>query len=193
MKTNNIIKALSITFVLLIFLSACQTEQSLKRDIANLMAKDVKNYTKKAIDVVSFGVGSRVINSMIDDKMQDSLVLNNFIVYVKEDLETVKDKKMLREYKKNAKTRNLFLFNSIVKNSPEIKRDIEARFRFGAILFDEILRAVDFYHENCRNNGNLVFSLDAQYFIEKNGGSLLLDNILEMRKGVFNNNDKLVF
>jgi hypothetical protein len=143
MKTNNIIKALSITFVLLIFLSACQTEQSLKRDIANLMAKDVKNYTKKAIDVVSFGVGSRVINSMIDDKMQDSLVLNNFIVYVKEDLETVKDKKMLREYKKNAKTRNLFLFNSIVKNSPEIKRDIEARFRFGAILFDEILRAME--------------------------------------------------
>jgi hypothetical protein len=59
--------------------------------------------------------------------------------------------------------------------------------------FDEIIKAVDFYHQNCRDNGNLVFSLDAQYFIEKNGGSLLLDNLLEMRKGVFVKNDKLVF
>ena len=32
----------------------------------------------------------------------------------------------------------------------------------------EILRAVDFYHQNSKDNGNLVFSLDAQYFIEKN-------------------------
>jgi hypothetical protein len=74
-----------------------------------------------------------------------------------------------------------------------IKKKIENFINKFKTNSDEILKAVDFYHENCRNNGNLVYSLDAQYFIEKNGGSLLLDNILEMRKGVFVNNDKLIF
>lgn len=74
-----------------------------------------------------------------------------------------------------------------------IKKKLEAFNNKYKTSFDEILKAVDFYHENCRNNGNLVFSLDAQYFIDKNGGSLLLDNILEMRKGVFVKNDKLIF
>lgn len=40
-----------------------------------------------------------------------------------------------------------------------------------------ILEAVDHYHRNCQN---LQYSYDAQYFIEKNGGSLLLDVIAEM-------------
>jgi hypothetical protein len=74
-----------------------------------------------------------------------------------------------------------------------IKKKLEVFINKYKTSSEEILKAVDFYHENCRNNGNLVFSLDAQYFIEKNGGSLLLDNILEMRKGVFIKNDKLVF
>lgn len=92
-----------------------------------------------------------------------------------------------------------FTINSLginkVSFSPKslIKKKLENFNNKYKTSFDEILKAVDFYHENCRNNGNLVFSLDAQYFIEKNGGSLLLDNILEMRKGVFVKNDKLIF
>jgi hypothetical protein len=37
---------------------------------------------------------------------------------------------------------------------------------------------VDHYNKNCQN---LQYSYDAQYFIEKNGGSLLLDVIAEMK------------
>jgi len=74
-----------------------------------------------------------------------------------------------------------------------IKKKLEVFINKYKTSFDEILRAVDFYHQNIKDNGNLAFSLDAQYFIEKNGGSLLLDNILEMQKGVFIKNDKLVF
>ena len=43
---------------------------------------------------------------------------------------------------------------------------------------EDILLAVDKYHNYCRNEfGSLQYSLDAQYFIEKDGGSLLLDFI----------------
>ena len=74
-----------------------------------------------------------------------------------------------------------------------IKKKLEVFINKYKTSSEEILRAVDFYHQNSKDNGNLVFSLDAQYFIEKNGGSLLLDNILEMQKGVFLKDDKLVF
>lgn len=105
---------------------------------------------------------------------------------------TINDELVDKYYEKFT---NDILGISKVSFSPKslIKKKLEAFNNKYKTTFDEILKAVDFYHENCRNNGNLVFSLDAQYFIEKNGGSLLLDNILEMRKGVFNNNDKLVF
>jgi hypothetical protein len=54
----------------------------------------------------------------------------------------------------------------------------------------EILQAVDYYHQNA---DDIRYTLDAQYFIEKDGGSLLIDTINEMKEGIFSNQDKLVF
>jgi hypothetical protein len=55
---------------------------------------------------------------------------------------------------------------------------------------EEILYAVNYYHQNA---DDLRYTLDAQYFIEKEGGSLLLDTINEMKEGIFSDQDKLVF
>ena len=140
MSYNNIKFNFSISILVIFLIVSCQSKHSLKRDIARIMAKDVKSYTKKAIGTLTFGTGDKLINNIIDDKMQDTLVLNNFIVYVKNDLESIDDTKFLRELKRNKKTRNLFLVQSLIKNSDKIKEDIESRFKFGAILFDEILR-----------------------------------------------------
>jgi hypothetical protein len=122
---------------------SCQSKQSLKRDIANIMARDVKAYTKKAINKLTLGAGSRVIDNFIDDKMQDSIVLNNFITYVVDDLEDIEDVRKLREIKKNKKNRNLFLLQSLVKNSSRIKEDISSKFVVGAMIFEEIMKAIE--------------------------------------------------
>jgi hypothetical protein len=142
MKTFTAKHYLVIILASLLFIASCQNKHSLKRDIARIMAKDVKNYTKKALGTLTLGTGDKLINNLIDDKMQDSLVLNNFIVYVKNDLENIEDIKYLRELKRNKKTRNLFLLQSLVKNSETIKEDIKSKFVIGAILFDEILKLI---------------------------------------------------
>jgi hypothetical protein len=142
MKTFTAKHYLILILASLLFIASCQNKHSLKRDIARIMAKDVKNYTKKAIGTLTLGTGDKLINNLIDDKMQDSLVLNNFIVYVKNDLENIEDIKYLRELKRNKKTRNLFLLQSLVKNSETIKEDIKSKFVIGAILFDEILKLI---------------------------------------------------
>jgi hypothetical protein len=142
MKTFTAKHYLILILASLLFIVSCQSKHSLKRDIARIMAKDVKNYTKKALGTLTLGTGDKLINNLIDDKMQDSLVLNNFIVYVKNDLENIEDIKYLRELKRNKKTRNLFLLQSLVKNSETIKEDIKSKFVIGAILFDEILKLI---------------------------------------------------
>jgi hypothetical protein len=142
MKTFTAKHYLILILASLLFIASCQNKHSLKRDIARIMAKDVKNYTKKALGTLTLGTGDKLINNLIDDKMQDSLVLNNFIVYVKNDLENIEDIKYLRELKRNKKTRNLFLLQSLVKNSETIKEDIKSKFVIGAILFDEILKLI---------------------------------------------------
>jgi hypothetical protein len=142
MKTFRAKHYLILILASLLFIASCQNKHSLKRDIARIMAKDVKSYTKKAIGTLTFGTGDKLINNIIDDKMQDTLVLNNFIVYVKNDLENIEDIKYLRELKRNKKTRNLFLLQSLVKNSEKIKEDIKSKFVIGAILFDEILKLI---------------------------------------------------
>ena len=47
----------------------------------------------------------------------------------------------------------------------------------------QVLEAVDNYHQQCFDNGNITFSSDAQYFIEKDGGSLLLDFVNDIKTG----------
>lgn len=54
----------------------------------------------------------------------------------------------------------------------------------------EIIDAVNYYHHNAND---LRYTLDAQYFIEKDGGSLLIDTINEMKQGIFSDQDKLIF
>ena len=54
----------------------------------------------------------------------------------------------------------------------------------------EIIEAVKYYHQTA---DDIRYTLDAQYFIEKDGGSLLIDTINEMKEGVFNYQDKLVY
>ena len=68
---------------------------------------------------------------------------------------------------------------SKVKWSPsqQIKKKLQGFMQKYKVSEEAILEAVDYYHKNC---DNIRYSLDAQYFIEKDGASLLLDNIVEM-------------
>jgi hypothetical protein len=75
--------------------------------------------------------------------MQDSIVQNNFLAYVKEDLDNVKDMKILKEYKKDPKKRNMFLLNSILRNSGRIKEDLEDRFQFAAMFVEQIIKLIE--------------------------------------------------
>lgn len=73
--------------------------------------------------------------------------------------------------------------------SNKVKTKLEAFMKRYKTSKIEILEAVQYYHNNAQD---LRYTLDAQYFIDKNGGSLLLDTIHEMRKGIFSTQDKLL-
>jgi len=67
---------------------------------------------------------------------------------------------------------------------------LESFMRKYKVSSEEILDAVNYYHQNA---DDLRYTLDAQYFIEKDGGSLLIDTINEMKEGIFSYQDKLVY
>jgi hypothetical protein len=60
----------------------------------------------------------------------------------------------------------------------KVKTKLQTFMQMYKVDLPTILDAVDHYHRNCQN---LQYSYDAQYFIEKNGGSLLLDVITELK------------
>ena len=58
---------------------------------------------------------------------------------------------------------------------------------------EQILEAVDLYHQKFLSEGNISYSLDAQYFIEKNDSSTLLDFVNDIKSGnVYNSNSDFV-
>lgn len=132
-----------IIFSNVFFLYSCQTKESLRNDIEIRMAKDVKGYFKSSVDKLTFGAGSKFLDSVLDDKMQDTIVLKSFITYVKDDLDAVDDINKLREYKRDKISRNRFLAYSIIKNSNQIKEDLTVRIKIGAMIFDEIIKIIE--------------------------------------------------
>ena len=72
----------------------------------------------------------------------------------------------------------------------KVRQKLETFMKKYKVTEQEILDAVNYYHENSRD---LRYSLDAQYFIDKEGGSLLLDTINEIKLGIYTTQDKLYY
>lgn len=108
-----------------------------------------------------------------------------------EKYQPIVSEELLEEYMRLFSKQNLQEINK-KSFSPKNKvfSKLESFMRKYKVSSSEILDAVNYYHQNAND---LRYTSDAQYFIEKDGGSLLLDTINEMKEGVFSNQDKLVF
>jgi hypothetical protein len=62
----------------------------------------------------------------------------------------------------------------------KVKSKLQTFMQKYKVSLDIILEAVDYYHRQCALENRIMYSSDAQYFIEKNGASLLLDIISDM-------------
>ena len=108
---------------------------------------------------------------------------------------TKKDSSFLEEYISRFTTEKLGINKRAYSPESKVREKLDNFFLKNNVTKQEVLDAVDHYHNEMRNDGKITFSLDAQYFIEKDGGSLMIDIINnDVRKGKnVNYSDKLVF
>ena len=108
-----------------------------------------------------------------------------------EKYQTLVSEEFLEEYMRLFSKQNLQGINKkAFSPKNKVLSKLESFMRKYKVSSSEILQAVDYYHQNA---DDIRYTLDAQYFIERDGGSLLIDTINEMKEGIFSNQDKLVF
>jgi hypothetical protein len=108
-----------------------------------------------------------------------------------EKYQTLVSEEFLEEYMRLFSKQNLQGINKkAFSPKNKVLSKLESFMRKYKVSSSEILHAVDYYHQNA---DDIRYTLDAQYFIERDGGSLLIDTINEMKEGIFSNQDKLVF
>jgi hypothetical protein len=67
--------------------------------------------------------------------------------------------------------------------SAKVKQKLDDFFLKNNVTKQEVLDAVEHYHNTIASEGDMRYSLDAQYLIEKDGASLLIDLINEVKSG----------
>jgi hypothetical protein len=87
----------------------------------------------------------------------------------------------LAQYLSMFKAENIGINKTSHSPSQIVRKKLESFIdKYNIKDFSIILQAVSAYHISCINENRIQYSSDAQYFIEKDGGSLLLDTINSM-------------
>ena len=72
--------------------SKSSREQTLRIEVQRLLAEDVRVLSQSAINSVSFGFGSALVNTILSKETQDSLILSPLLPYIQKELAQKKKK-----------------------------------------------------------------------------------------------------
>jgi hypothetical protein len=99
----------------------------------------------------------------------------------KEEKSEIRDE-FLQAYIDKFKADNIGINKNSFSPKQKVRKKLESFFKKYKTDEQSILDAVDYYHKKMYTENKIQYSLDAQYFIEKDGGSLLLDMLTEAKE-----------
>ena len=124
----------SVIIFSLLFSSCGEGNKDLARKNAEkAVAADIKVVTKGALDKLSLGFGSMVMDLTMNSNEQDSLFVAPLMPFVKKELRTM-DEKALHQIAKDKTTRYKFIGSTLLKNKDTIVTSIAAKYKAAGAL-----------------------------------------------------------
>lgn len=124
----------SVIIFSLLFSSCGEGNKDLARKNAEkAVAADIKVVTKGALDKLSLGFGSMVMDLTMNSNEQDSLFVAPLMPFVKKELRTM-DEKALHQIAKDKTTRYKFIGSTLLKNKDTIVTSVNAKYKAAGAL-----------------------------------------------------------
>ena len=135
----------SVIIFSLLFSSCGEGNKDLARKNAEkAVAADIKVVTKGALDKLSLGFGSMVMDLTMNSNEQDSLFVAPLMPFVKKELRTM-DEKALQQIAKDKTTRYKFIGSTLLKNKDVIVTSVSDKYKAAGALVNA---AIEIYENS---------------------------------------------
>ena len=134
---------LATLFIILAIYSCNSNTQSsedalLRKNVEKSICTDIRELSHKAVDGISMGVGSMVINNLVSESQQDSMIMKPFLPILKEELK-LKNKNELIELSNKKSKRFALIGNLMLKNKELIISKVNDTYTFAAPLVEKAI------------------------------------------------------
>ncbi|MFM7767983.1 MAG: hypothetical protein ACKO9S_09020 [Bacteroidota bacterium] len=102
-----------------------------ERKLEKAISDDVRSITHTSINAMSMGVGSMVMNSVMSESEQDSMLMKPFIPILKEEVVLLSDKD-LKKVNKDKSERYTFIAKIMVKHKDPLVEGVKKTYSFAA-------------------------------------------------------------
>ncbi len=139
-------------FSIILFISCSNKEKessNLDKERLNaetLIASDVRLLTNKALDNISLGFGSIILNAALTTNEQDSILLSPFIPLLEKELKT-QNEEDLKAINSDKMKRFKFTAMALIKNKELIKQKASEKFKGAGTLIDKVIVMMQSYSE----------------------------------------------
>ena len=141
MRINLSTFTLFLCFILLFGCGSKSTrEQALRIEVQRLLAEDVRVLSQSAINSVSFGFGSALVNTIMSKEKQDSLILSPLLPYIRKDLDQKKEAELQALVNTPGK-RITFISSCVYNNKDALTADVSKNFSKAEKLVDFIINS----------------------------------------------------
>tara|TARA_B100000700_G_C14420541_1_gene567905 strand:+ start:20 stop:463 length:444 start_codon:yes stop_codon:yes gene_type:complete len=120
--------------------SKSSREQALRIEVQRLLAEDVRVLSQSAINSVSFGFGSALVNTILSKETQDSLILSPLLPYIQKELAQKKEEELQALVNTPGK-RITFISSCVYNNKDALIADVSKNFSKAEKLIDFIINS----------------------------------------------------
>ena len=134
----------SVLFFALLFVACGDNKASALKKAEKAVAEDIKSVTKGAIDKISLGVGSMIMDFAMTSNEQDSLFISPMMPFVQTGLKS-KTIKELEDIANIKKERYKFIGSTLLKNKDVIVTSVSDKYKAAGALVNA---AIEIYESS---------------------------------------------